>query len=48
MSFWANEETSGIAQDFGAVQLLDKGDLVATLIPAIKGCVHQGGEAEHA
>jgi hypothetical protein len=27
MSFWANEETSGIADEFGAVQLLDKGNL---------------------
>jgi DNA-binding NarL/FixJ family response regulator len=26
MSFWANEETSRIAAEFGAVQLLDKGN----------------------
>jgi DNA-binding NarL/FixJ family response regulator len=43
MSFWANEETSHIAAEFGAVQLLDKGNLVSTLIPAIKECARQGG-----
>jgi hypothetical protein len=48
VSFWVNEETSRIAREFGAVQLLDKGDLVATLIPAIKRCVRQGREAQSA
>jgi DNA-binding NarL/FixJ family response regulator len=42
MSFWANEETSRIADEFGAVQLLDNGNLVSTLIPAIKECARQG------
>lgn len=43
MLFWAKEETSRIAAEFGAVQLLDKGNLVSTLIPAIKERARQGG-----
>jgi DNA-binding NarL/FixJ family response regulator len=39
ISFWVDEETRKVALSFGALQLLDKGQLVSTLIPAIHDCV---------
>jgi DNA-binding NarL/FixJ family response regulator len=36
MSLWQDEETQIIAQDYGAVELLDKGELFNELIPAIQ------------
>jgi DNA-binding NarL/FixJ family response regulator len=41
MSFWADEETGHIAKSLGAMQLLDKAELVSTLVPAIQECVQQ-------
>jgi DNA-binding NarL/FixJ family response regulator len=38
ISFWVDEETEKIAHNFGALQLLDKGQLANTLIPAIHEC----------
>jgi DNA-binding NarL/FixJ family response regulator len=38
MSFWTDEGTASLAYSFGAVQLLDKSNLVSTLIPAIHEC----------
>jgi DNA-binding NarL/FixJ family response regulator len=38
ISFWADEETSMLVQRFGAFRFLDKGQLVATLIPTIHEC----------
>jgi DNA-binding NarL/FixJ family response regulator len=38
MSFWTDEATASLAFTFGAVQLLDKSNLVSTLIPAIQEC----------
>jgi DNA-binding NarL/FixJ family response regulator len=38
ISFWVDEETAKVAQNFGALRLLDKGQLVSTLIPAIHEC----------
>jgi DNA-binding NarL/FixJ family response regulator len=36
MSFWADDETASIAKGFGAFTLLEKGQLVQTLMPAIQ------------
>jgi pilus assembly protein CpaE len=41
MSVWTDEETAKIAKSYGAVKLLDKADLVATLIPAIEECTRK-------
>jgi len=38
ISFWVDEETGKIARNLGALELLDKGQLVSTLIPAIHEC----------
>jgi DNA-binding NarL/FixJ family response regulator len=38
ISFWVDEETEKIAHNFGALQLLDKGQLANSLIPAIHEC----------
>jgi DNA-binding NarL/FixJ family response regulator len=44
ISFWVDEETGKIAHDFGALQLLDKGQLAKTLIPAIHECARHPAE----
>jgi chemotaxis response regulator CheB len=41
MSVWNDDETASLAKSYGAIQLLDKGNLVSVLIPAIKRCVQQ-------
>jgi DNA-binding NarL/FixJ family response regulator len=48
MSFWADEETSRLAEGFGAFRLLDKCELVQTLIPTIHECVQQNGKSQPA
>jgi DNA-binding NarL/FixJ family response regulator len=47
MSIWNDEETSRLAESFGAVRLLDKGDLAHKLIPTIHECVQENGKAPH-
>jgi DNA-binding NarL/FixJ family response regulator len=41
MSIWADEETAGIARSYGALLLLDKSNLAATLITAIEECTRE-------
>ena len=45
MSVWNDEETASLAQSYGAVKLLDKGQLASTLVPAIEECIQQHGTA---
>ena len=45
MSVWNDAETASLAQSYGAVKLLDKGQLGYTLIPAIEECIQQHGTA---
>ncbi len=45
MSVWNDEETASLAQSYGAVKLLDKGQLASTLVPAIEECIQQHGAA---
>jgi DNA-binding NarL/FixJ family response regulator len=46
-SVWNDEETANLAKSYGAMKLLDKGQLASTLMPAIKECVDQNGKADH-
>jgi DNA-binding NarL/FixJ family response regulator len=46
MSVWNDPETASLARSFGATQLLDKGQLGSTLIPAIEECVQQNSRAQ--
>jgi hypothetical protein len=48
MSFANDKETIDLAQCFGAVRLLDKADLVSTLVPAIKECMQGKEQAQSA
>jgi DNA-binding NarL/FixJ family response regulator len=48
MSVWNDEETASLAESYGAVKLLDKGHLAATLMPAIEECVQQNDKAPRA
>jgi DNA-binding NarL/FixJ family response regulator len=48
MSFWADDETASIAKGLGAFTLLDKGQLVQTLMPAIQECTRSKGKTHHA
>jgi two-component system invasion response regulator UvrY len=48
MSFWRDEETASLAQNYGALKLLDKSELASTLIPAIEECIQQKLGAPHA
>jgi DNA-binding NarL/FixJ family response regulator len=41
MSLWNDEETTGLAESYGALKLLDKSSLASTLMPAIKECTSQ-------
>lgn len=43
MSVWNDEETTSLARSYGAVKLLDKGQLASTLVPAIEECVSENG-----
>jgi DNA-binding NarL/FixJ family response regulator len=42
MSFFADEETASLAKSYGAMKLLDEGQLASTLVPAIEECVQNG------
>ena len=46
MSVWKDEVTVRLAHSYGAMKLLDKSDLVSTLMPAAEECIHQKTE-EH-
>ena len=46
MSVFADEETASLAQSYGAMKLLDKGQLGSTLVPAIQECMQQNGTAQ--
>src|SRR5882757_5225339 len=48
MSVWNDEETTSLAQSYGAAKLLDKSQLASTLIPAIEECIPQHGTAHRA
>jgi DNA-binding NarL/FixJ family response regulator len=48
MSVWNDPATASLAQSYGAVKLLDKGQLASTLIPAIAECVQKNRTAHHA
>jgi hypothetical protein len=48
MSFWADDETASIAKRLGAFTLLEKGQLVQTLMPAIEECIRTKGKTHHA
>jgi DNA-binding NarL/FixJ family response regulator len=45
MSVWNDEETAKLAWSYGAMKLLDKGQLASTLMPANEECVQQNGRA---
>jgi len=40
MSVWNDQETASLAENYGALKLLDKSSLASTLVPAIEECVH--------
>jgi DNA-binding NarL/FixJ family response regulator len=46
MSVWNDAETASLAQSFGAVKLLDKGNLASVLVPAIEECARHKGKAD--
>jgi DNA-binding NarL/FixJ family response regulator len=46
MSVWNDEETANLAKSYGAMKLLDKGQLASTLVPAIEECADQNGRAQ--
>jgi DNA-binding NarL/FixJ family response regulator len=48
MSVFADEETASLAKSYGAMKLLDKGQLASTLMPAIEECMQQTRRARHA
>jgi DNA-binding NarL/FixJ family response regulator len=48
MSVFADEETASLAKSYGAMKLLDKGQLASTLMPAIEACMQQTRRARHA
>jgi DNA-binding NarL/FixJ family response regulator len=48
MSVWADEETATLAESYGAMILLDKSNLVSTLLPAIEECMRQRGKKQSA
>jgi hypothetical protein len=48
MSVWNDKETVSLAQSYGAVKLLDKGELASVLIPAIEACMQQNPRAPDA
>src|SRR6202035_4347271 len=41
MSVWNDEETASLAQSYGAVKLLDKGNLASVLVAAIEECLNE-------
>ena len=43
MSVWNDAETASLAQSYGAVKLLDKGNLASVLVPAIEECIGENG-----
>lgn len=45
ISFWTDQGTSKVAESFGAFRLLDKAELVQTLIPAIEECTRSRPKA---
>lgn len=45
MSVWNDEETANLAKSYGAMKLLDKGQLASTLMPAIEECIQQNRTA---
>jgi two-component system response regulator DegU len=45
MSVWNDPETASLAESYGAMKLLDKGQLASVLIPAIEECIQQHGTA---
>jgi two-component system chemotaxis response regulator CheB len=45
MSVWNDAETASLAQSYGAVKLLDKGQLGYNLIPAIEECTRHNRRA---
>jgi DNA-binding NarL/FixJ family response regulator len=47
ISVWDSQETVELARRYGAVQLLDKGNLAATLIPAIQECIQEKVKGSH-
>lgn len=46
MSVWNDEEAANLAKSYGAMKLLDKGQLASTLVPAIEECADQNGRAQ--
>src|SRR5580704_10597713 len=40
MSVWNDEEAANLAKSYGAMKLLDKGQLASTLMPAIEECMN--------
>jgi len=48
MSVWTDEATASLAQSYGAVRLLDKGQLGSTLMPTIEECTGRKVRSRHA
>jgi hypothetical protein len=46
MSVWTDEATASLARSYGAVRLLDKGNLASMLMPTIEECT--GEKKDHA
>jgi DNA-binding NarL/FixJ family response regulator len=45
MSVWNDAETVSLAQSYGAIKLLDKGNLASVLVSAIEECTRHSGKA---
>jgi len=48
MSVWTDEATASLARSYGAVRLLDKGNLASMLMPTIEECTRQEVSSGHA
>jgi DNA-binding NarL/FixJ family response regulator len=48
MSVWADKETATLAESYGAMILLDKSNLVSTMLPAIEEYMRQRGKTQSA
>ena len=48
MSVWKDDMTVRLAHSYGAIKLLDKSNLVSTLMPAVEECIHEERRARPA
>ena len=48
MSIWTDEVSASLARSYGAVRLLDKGNLASSLMPTIEECTGEKVRSRHA